>query len=69
MIGTLGQIAIPSGDQKIFQLWSEYDEMTRLRKEATQDRELKRSDRSRAAAERFGQSYFYSVQRQKQFLC
>ena len=40
-------------DQKIFQFWSEYDEMKRLRKEATQDRELKRS---------FGKSYSHAVQ-------
>ena len=62
MIGKLGQIAIPSGDQKTFQLWSEYDEMKRLRKEAAQDRELKRSDRSRAPPERFGKSYSHAVQ-------
>ena len=46
MIGKLGQIAIPSLDQKTFQLWSEYNEMKLLRKEAAQDRELKRSERS-----------------------
>ena len=62
MIGKLGQIAIPSGDQKTFQFWSEYDEMKRLRKEAAQDRELKRSDRSRAPPERFGKSYSHAVQ-------
>ena len=62
MIGKLGQIAIPPGDQKTFQLWSEYDEMKRLRKEATQDREIMRSDRSRAPPERFGKSYSHAVQ-------
>ena len=62
MIGKLGQIAIPSGDQKTFQLWSEYDEMKRLRKEVAQDRELKRSDRSRAPPERFVKSYSHAVQ-------
>ena len=62
MIGKLGQIAIQSGDQKPFQLWSEYDEMKRLRKEAAQDRELKRSDRSRAPPERFVKSYSHAVQ-------
>ena len=61
MIGNLGQIAIPSGDQKTFQLWSEYDEMKRLRKEAAQDRELKRSDRSRAPPERFGKGYSHML--------
>ena len=44
VIVKLGQIAIPLGDQKNIQLWSEYDEVKRLRKEATQDRELERSD-------------------------
>ena len=48
MTGKLGQMAIPSGDQNSFQLWSEYYEMKRLRKEAAQDKELKRRDRSRA---------------------
>ena len=62
MIGKLGQIAIPSGDQKTFQLWSEYDEMKRFRKEAAQERELKRSDRSRAPPERFVKSYSQAVQ-------
>ena len=62
MIGKLGQIAIPSGDQKTFQLWSECDEMKRLRKEAAQDRELKRSDGSRAPPKRFGKSYSHAVQ-------
>ena len=40
MIGKLGQIAIPSGDQKTIQLWSEYNEMIRLIKEAAQNIEL-----------------------------
>ena len=62
MIGKLGQIAIPSGDQKTFQDWSECDEMKRLRKEAAQDRELKQTDRSRAPPERFGKSYSHAVQ-------
>ena len=62
MIGKLGQLAIPSGDQKTFRLWLEYDEMEKLRKEAAQDRELKRSDRSRAPLESFGKSYFHAVQ-------
>ena len=62
MIGKLGQIAIPSGDQKTFQPWSEYDEMKRLRKEAARDGELKRSDRSRATPERFSKSYSHGVQ-------
>ena len=61
MIGKLGQIAVPSGDQKTFQLWPEYDEMKRLRKKADQDRELKRSDRSRAPPERFGESSSHAV--------
>ena len=62
IIGKVGQIGIPSGDQKTFQLWSEYDEMKRLKKEAAQDRELKRSDRSTAPPERFGKSYSHAVQ-------
>ena len=62
IIGKLGQIIIPSGDQKTFRLWSVYDEIKRLRKEAVQDRELKRSDRSRAPPERFGKSYSHAVQ-------
>ena len=62
MIGKLGQLAIPSGDQKTFRLWLEYDEMEKLRKEAAQDRELKRSDRSRAPLESFGKSYSHAVQ-------
>ena len=62
MIGKLGQKAIPSGDQKTFQLWSVYDEMKRLRKEAAQDRELMRSDRSRAPLERFVENYSHAVQ-------
>ena len=62
MIGKLGQIAILSGDQKTFQLWSEYNEMKRLRKEAAQDRVLKQGDRSRAPPERFGKNYFHAVQ-------
>ena len=37
MIGKLGQIAIPSGDHMTFRLWSEYDEMRGLIKEADQD--------------------------------
>ena len=61
MIGKLGQITIPSGDLKTFQLWSEYNEMKRLRKEAAQDRKLKRSDRSRAPPERSGKSYSHAV--------
>ena len=65
MIGKLGQIAIPLGDQKTFQLWSEYDELKRLRNEAAHDRELKRSDRSTATPERFGKSYSHTVQRTK----
>ena len=32
-----------------------------MRKEAAQDRELKRSDRSRASPERFGKSYYHAV--------
>ena len=62
MIGKLGQIATPSVDQKTFQLWSEYDEMKRMRKEAAQDRELKRRDKSRAPPERFGKNYSDAVQ-------
>ena len=62
MIGKLGQIAILSGGQKTFQLWSEYDEMKRLRKKAAQDRELKRSDSSRSPPEHFGKSYSHAVQ-------
>ena len=62
MIGRLGQIAIPSGDQKTMQLWSEYDEMKRLRNETAHDRELKRSDRFSAPPERFGKSYSHAVQ-------
>ena len=62
MIGKLGQIASPSGDQKTFQIWSEYDEMKGLRKDAPHDRELRRSDRSRAPQERFGKSYSHDVQ-------
>ena len=62
MIGKLGQKAIPSGDQKTFQLCSVYDEMKRLRKEAAQDRELKRSDRSRAPPERFVENHSHAVQ-------
>ena len=62
MVGKLGQIAIPSGDQKTFQLWSEYNEMKKLRKEADQDRELKRIDRSRALPKHFGKSYSYAAQ-------
>ena len=60
MIGKLCQIAIPSGDQKTFQLW--HDEMKGMRKEAAQHRKLKRSDRSRAPPERFGKSYSHAVQ-------
>ena len=56
MIGKLGPIAIPSVDQKTFQFCSKYDEMKRLRKEVAQDRELMRSNRSRAPPERFGKS-------------
>ena len=52
----------PPTRQRTFQLWSEYDEMKRLRKEAAQDRELKRRDRSRAPPERFGKNYFHAVQ-------
>ena len=62
MIGNLGQIAIPSGDQRTFQLYSEYEEIKRLRKETAQDGELKRIDRSRAPPERFGRSYSHAVQ-------
>ena len=62
MIGKLGQIAIPSGNQRTFQLYSEYDEIKRLRKKTAQDRELKRIDRSRAPPERFGRSYSHAVQ-------
>ena len=65
MIGKLGQIAISSGDQTTFQHWSEYDEMKRMRKEAAQDRELKRSDRSRAPPGRFTKSYSHAVQSTK----
>ena len=36
--------------------------MKRLRKEAAQNREIKRSDRSRAPPERFGKSYSHAVQ-------
>ena len=61
MIVKLGQIAIPSGDQKTSQLWSEYDERKRLRKEAAQDEELERIVRSIAPPERFGKSYSHAV--------
>ena len=36
--------------------------MIKLRKAAAQDREFKRSDRSRAPPERFGQRYSHAVQ-------
>ena len=49
MIGKLIQVAILSGDQKIIQLWSEYDEMKRLKKEAAQDREVTGLERPRNA--------------------
>ena len=62
MIGKLGQMAIPSGDQKTMQVWSEHDEMERLKKAAAQDREIKRNDRSREPPERFGKSYSHAVQ-------
>ena len=44
------------------QLWSEFDELNRLRKEAAQDRELKRTDWTRAPPERFGKTYSHAVQ-------
>ena len=56
MIGKRGRRAIPSGDQKTMQLWSEFDQMKGLRKKAAQDKELERSDRSRAPPERFVKS-------------
>ena len=59
-IAKLGQIAIPSGDQKNIQFWSEYDEMKRLRKEALQDKELERTGRSRARPKRFGKSNLHT---------
>ena len=62
MVGKLGQIANPSDDQKTFQFWSNYDEKKRLRKEAAEDRELKRSDRFRAPPQRFCKSYSHAVQ-------
>ena len=52
MIGKLGQLAIPSGDQKDIQLWSEYVEMKSFRSEAAQDRELKQRERCKAPPER-----------------
>ena len=39
---------------------SEYDKRKKLRKEAAQDEELKRSDRSSAPQERFGKSYSHA---------
>ena len=63
--GKLGQIASPSEDQKTIKLWSEYDETKRLKKQASQDRELKRSDRSEALPERFGKNYSHAVQSTK----
>ena len=62
MLGKLGQIAIPSGDQKTIQLSSEYDETKKLRKAAAKDRELKQSDGPTATPECFGKSYFYDFQ-------
>ena len=38
------------------QFWSECDQMKGLRKKAAQDKELERSDRSRAHPERFDKS-------------
>ena len=62
MIGKLGQIAMPSGDQKTIQFLSEYDEMKRLRKEAAQDRELKQIDRFKAPPERFIKNFSHAAQ-------
>ena len=42
--------------------------MKRLRKEAAQDRDFKRSDRSRAPPERFGKSNSHAVQKTKNFI-
>ena len=61
MIGNLGQMAI-SGEKNPFHFRSECDGIRRLRKEAAQDRELKRSNRSRAPPERFIKSYSHDVQ-------
>ena len=62
MLGKLGEVAIHSGDQKTLKLWSEYDEVKQMRKEAAQNRILKQSDRSRAPPEHFGKRYSHAVQ-------
>ena len=60
MLGKLGQIAIPSGDQETIQHSSEYYEIKKLRKAAAHDRELKQSDGPTAPPECFGKSYFHA---------
>ena len=47
---------------KKLQLWHEYDEMKRQRKEAVQEKEVQRSDRSRRPPERYGKSYSHAAQ-------
>ena len=61
LIGKLGQMALPAGDEKL-QLWHEYDEMKRQRKEAVQEKDVQRSDRSRRPPECYGKSYSHAAQ-------
>ena len=68
MRGKIGQIEFLSGDGRTIKLWSEYDGMKRLRKEAAKDKELKGSDRSEAVTERFGKNYSHAVQSTKKIL-